>query len=88
MFNIELKHGFFIEVDERNFTLKSRYTSEKTGERATRTHGYYGSLETAIRNYIKFATIDVNDGHALELHELLEQIKAVCDETIEVLKHG
>jgi hypothetical protein len=85
---IKLKHGFFIEAEERNFTLKSKYTSEKTGETATRTHGYYSNLEGAIRNYIKIATLDVNDGHVIELHELLEQIKAVCNETIEVLKHG
>lgn len=88
MITIELRHGFFIEADERDFTLKSKYTSEKTGNMQTRTHGYYTTLEKAIRSYIKLATLDANDGHTIELHKLLEQIKAVCDETIEVLRHG
>lgn len=88
MITIELKHGFFIECEERNFTLKSKYTNQKTGEKVTRTHGYYMTLTQAIKEYIKLATLDANDGETLELHELLEKIKAVCDETIEVLKHG
>ena len=80
---IKLKYDFFIEVDEKNFTLKSEYTNKKTNEKATRTHGYYSTLDNAIKNYIKLAVLDANDGHTVELNELLEKIKAVCDETIE-----
>ena len=87
MITIELKHGFFIECEEKNFTLKSHYTNEK-GNRGIRTHGYFSTLTNAIRNYIKLATLDANDGETVELNELLAKIKAVCDETIEVLKHG
>jgi hypothetical protein len=85
---INLKHNFYIEVDERNYTLKRTYTNKKTGETATRTHGYYGSLESAIGNYIKFAALDVNDRYTMELFEYVEQVKAVCRETIEVLTKG
>ena len=58
---IKLKHNFFVEVDEKNFTLKSEYTNQKTKEKATRTHGYYSSLGSATKNYIKLATLDAND---------------------------
>ena len=84
---INLKHNFYIEVDERNYTLKSTYTNKKTKETATRTHGYYGSLESAIINYIKLATLDVNDRNTIELFEYVEQVKAVCRETIDVIKY-
>lgn len=84
---IKLKHNFFVEVDEKNFTLKSEYTNQKTKKKATRTHGYYSSLGSALKNYIKLATLDVNDNQVIELQELLEQIKIVCSETIETIKN-
>ena len=87
MTTIKLKHNFYIEVEERNFTLKSEHTNQKTNEPATRTHGYYMNLEHAIKDYIKLVALEANDGETLELHELLEKIKAVCTETIEVLKN-
>lgn len=77
---IKLKHNFFVEVDEKNFTLKSEYISKKTKKKETRTHGYYSSLESAIKNYIKLVALD--DDHTYELTELLKKIEEVCDETI------
>jgi hypothetical protein len=85
---IKLKHDFFIEVEDKNFTLKSEHPNKKTGKMATKTHGYFSTFECAIKNYIKLAALEENDGETIELHELLAKIKAVCDETIEVLKHG
>ena len=83
---IKLKHNYYIDVDEKNFTLRSEYISQKTKKKETRTHGYYSSLESALKNYIKLATLDVNDGQIIELQELLEQIKIVCEETIGTIK--
>lgn len=87
MIIIKLKHGFFIECEEKNYTLKSEYTNEK-GNQATKTHGYFSTFPAVITLYIKLAALDANDGETIELHELLDKIKAVFDETIEVLKHG
>jgi hypothetical protein len=84
---IKLKHDFFIEVEDKNFTLK-RAQANKKGILVAKTHGYFSTFESAIKNYIKLATLDATDGEIIELHELLEKIKAVCDGTIEVLKHG
>lgn len=88
MITIKLKHNFFIEVEEKNFTLKSEYISEKTKEIAIKTHGYFSTFESCIKNYIKLATLAANDGETIELNELLGKIKAVCEQTIEVLKNG
>ena len=83
---IKLKQNFFIEVDEQNYTLKSEYLNKKTEEKATRTHGYFTSFESAIQKYIKLAVLEANDGYTIELNDLLEKIKTVCEETIQAIK--
>ena len=84
MLKIKLRYNYFIEIDDKNFTLKSEHFGTK--KTMIRTHGYYPSIEVAIRNYIKLATLDVNDGQAMELQELLKKIQEVCNETVEVIK--
>lgn len=83
---IKLKHDFFIEVEEKNFTLK-RACVNKKGILVEKPHGYFSTFECAIKNYIKLAALEENDGEVIELHELVEKIKSVCDETVEVLKN-
>lgn len=85
---IKLKYDYFIEVDEYNFTLKSKRIGKKTNKETFKTHGYYPRLESALKGYIKHATLDINDGYVLELQELLEKIKTVCDETIATIKEN
>lgn len=81
---IKLKHDFFIEVEDKNFTLK-RAVVNKKGILVAKTHGYFSTFESAIKNYIKLATLDATDGETIELHELLDEVKAVCAETIAAL---
>ena len=83
---IKLDHGYFIEVDENNFTLKSKHISKKKNKEVIKIHGYYSKLENAIKNYIKLATLDITGEQIVELQELLERYKAVCDETIRLIK--
>lgn len=85
---IKLKYDYFIEADEYNFTLKSKRIKKKTNKETFKTHGYYSGLESAIKGYIKHAALDINDGYVLELQELLEKIKTVCDETIATIKEN
>ena len=82
---IKLENNFFIDVDDRNFTLKSEYINQKTDKPAIRTHGYFSNLENAVEYYIMLAALDVNDGKTIELLEYVETIKNVCKETIEVI---
>lgn len=78
---IKLKHDFFIEVEDKNFTLK-RAVANKKGILVAKTHGYFSTFESAIKNYIKLATLDATNDETIELHDILTQIKAVCAETI------
>ena len=80
---IKLKHNYFMDVDEKNFTLKSEYINQKTKEPAIKTHGYFSTLKSCLKEYIKLATLDTNE--VIELHELYHKVKAVCEETIEVI---
>lgn len=84
---IKLKHDYFIEVDEKNFTLKSEYVNQKTNEKATRTHGYFSSLESAVKKYINLAVYD-DDSYITELNDIVEKTKAVCEETLQVIKRS
>lgn len=84
---IKLKHDYFIEVDEKNFTLKSEYTNQKTGEQATRTHGYFSSLESAVKKYINLAVYG-DDDYITELNDIVEKTKAVCEETLQAIKRS
>ncbi len=88
MITIKLKHGFFIEAEEKNFTLKSEHINTKTKEPAIKIHGYYMTLEQVIKEYIKLATLDANDDETIELMKYLETYKAMQDELSEVLKNG
>lgn len=82
---IQLKHDFFIEVEEKNYTLKKAVVNKK-GILTTKTHGYFSSFECAIENYIKLAALEENENEIIKLHKLLGKIKTVCAETIEEMK--
>lgn len=80
MTTIELKNGYYIEIDERNYTLRQRFTGKtKSGEEkeSIRTHGYYGKIEQAIRRYIELCQMDVMDGERLSLEEYVKNIDQV-----------
>ena len=83
---IKLRYGYFIEVDEKNFTLKSKYINKKKNKETTKIHGYYSSFESALNKYIKLATLDVNGGAVIEMQDLLIKITTVCEETIKSIK--
>ena len=80
---IKLKHNYFIEVDDKNFTLKSDYINQKTKEPAIKTHGYFSTFKRCLKEYIKSAILDTNE--VIELHELYTKIKELCEETIGVI---
>ena len=80
---IKLKHNYFIEVDDKNFTLKSDYINQKTKEPAIKTHGYFSTFKRCLKEYIKLAILDTNE--VIELHELYIKIKELCEETIGVM---
>lgn len=80
MTTIDLKNGYYIEIDPLNYTLRQKYTGEtKSGEKkeAFRTLGYFGNVESAIMKYIELSQMDVLDGERLTLEEYVESIQKI-----------
>lgn len=80
MTTVELKNGYFIDIDPLNYTLRKRYTGQtKSGEEkeSIRTHGYYGKIEQAIMRYIELCQMDVLDGERVSLEEYVKTIEQV-----------
>ena len=81
MTTVELKGGYFVEIDPMNYTLKQKYAGKnKAGEKTEteKTCGYFGNMKTAIEKYIKLVQLDVMDGETLSLREYVKTIEQ-CD---------
>ena len=80
MTTINLKNGYYIEIDPLNYTLRQKYTGEtKSGEKkeAFRTLGHFGNTESAIRKYLELSQLDVLDGERLTLEEYVDSIQKI-----------
>lgn len=80
MTTINLKNGYYIEVDSLNHTLKQRFEGKtKYGETkdSDRTCGYFPSMIGAIEKYIKLCRLDVLDGEYMEMQEYVWQIERI-----------
>lgn len=80
MTTINLKNGYYIEVDSLNHTLKQRFQGKtKTGETkdSDRTCGYFPSMRGAIEKYIKLCRLDVLDGEYMEMQEYIRQVERI-----------
>lgn len=80
MTTINLKNGYYIEVDSLNHTLKQRFRGKtKYGEMkdSDRTCGYFPNMRGAIEKYIKLCRLDVLDGEYIEMQEYIRQIERI-----------
>ena len=80
MTTIELKNGYYIEIDPMNYTLKQRYTGTgKNVEKkeAEKICGYFGKIRTVIEKYIFLVQLDVMDGERLSMAEYVKTIEQV-----------
>ncbi len=84
MVQIDLKNGYYVEIDTMNYTLKQRYTGkDKTGKdkAATRTCGYFSNMKDVMKQYLFQVQLDVLEGERMALSqyiEAIEQINAVA----------
>ena len=86
---IKLTNGFYIEVDEMNYTLKRKYvTEDKEGKPkdVEKTIGYYSSLDGAIKRYITLNQIVLNSREAMELDEFVKSIERINNEALRQFK--
>lgn len=80
MTTINLKNGYYIEIDNLNHTLKQRFQGKtKSGETkdSDRTCGYFPNMRGAIEKYIKLCRLDVLDGEYMEMQEYIRQIERI-----------
>lgn len=86
---IELGNNYFIVVDPLNCTLKQYYTSKnKEGVEVQRekTHGYYSSVESAIKKYLELNQIDNMTGMVMDLDEYLKMIESVNMQAVKAIQ--
>lgn len=89
MTTIELRDGYFIEVDEMNATLKKKYIFKKKDgveKEGVKTIGYYPKPIDAIERFICLNRLDKMDGMELSISEYVNELKKADKEVIEFLK--
>ena len=86
---ITLTNGYFIEVDERNYTLKQKYlgkTKDGESKETERICGYYGKLDHAIEEYLKANQEDRGDDQAMDMEEYAQFVSQVNKAAVEAIK--
>lgn len=87
MTTINLKLGYFIEMESMCYTLKQKYKGKdrKGNEKgAERSIGYFGSMRHAIERYLKEVTSDTLDGEKMDLKEYAKRV----DQAVSLAVHG
>lgn len=73
---IHVIDGYFIEVDDKNFTLKlDTGRLNKKGKPIVNDIGYYSTVEAAVNKVIQLAVMYEND--RLTLKEYIEKLREV-----------
>ena len=88
MTKIELREGYFIEVDEMNATLKQRNTGKKKdgGEKESeKIIGYYSKPTDALERFVVLNRIDKMEGMELSIGEYVNELKKADKEVLEFL---
>ena len=86
---INLINGFYIETDNRNFTLKQKYIgTRKDGikKEAVKIHGHYGSLEKALEAFLKLYQIDRGARFSVDLMSYASLVEQSNKEAVRALK--
>lgn len=87
---IEIEKDLFLESDERQFILR-KYGKESVNDKGeiTRSYtplGHYGSVEGALRGYLKRATRQSNATSFKELVEDVKRVEAKIDSILEEVR--
>ena len=93
MTKIVLNGGFFIEVDDMNYTLKQEYKGKKRdGSKrvGTKTFGYYGRIDRLYQAYLKAFQEQEMEGMTVNLEAYLNLVeisnKKASEGLLEVFK--
>ena len=86
---IILINGYYIETDNRNFTLKQKYIGTRkdgTRKEAVKIISHCGSLEQALESFLKLYQIDRGARFAVDLMSYADFIKQSNKEAVQALK--
>ena len=86
---ISLINGYYIEVSNRNFTLRQKYVgTSKDGNKKeySKIIIYCGSLEQAIETFLRLNQIDLGAKLAVDLMEYVNLVDQSNKEAVQALK--
>ena len=86
---ITLANGYYIDVDERNYTLKQKYENKtKDGElkEIERTCGYFGKLDHALEEFLKANQLDISTDQKMDMEEYAQFVSQVNKAAVEAIK--
>ena len=86
---INLINGFYIETDNRNFTLKQKYIGTRkdgTKKESVKIISHCGSLEQALEAFLKLYQIDRGARFAVDLMVYASLVEQSNKEAVRALK--
>ena len=86
---INLINGFYIETDNRNFTLKQKYIGTRkdgTKKESVKIISHCGSLEQALEAFLKLYQIDRGARFAVDLMSYVSLVEQSNKEAVRALK--
>ena len=86
---ITLINGFYIETDNRNFTLKQKYIGKRkdgTKKDAVKIICHCGSLEQALETFLRMNQIQQESKLAFDLMEYANYIEQSNKDAVQALK--
>lgn len=82
---INLINGYYIEIDEYNFTLKQKYqgtTKDGTPKESEKICGYFNKLDGAVDKFIKLNQINEMSKLSLDLREYVKKVKELNEKAV------
>lgn len=86
---ISLINGYYIEVNNRNFTLKQKYIGKRkdgTKKEAVNIISHCGSLEQALETFLRMNHIPHDSKLAVDLMEYVNLVERSNKESVQALK--
>ena len=86
---INLINGFYIETDNRNYTLKQKYIGTRkdgTKKESVKIISHCGSLEQALEAFLKLYQIDRGARFAVDLMSYASLVEQSNKEAVRALK--
>lgn len=86
---INLINGFYIETDNRNFTLKQKYIGTRkdgTKKESVKIISHCGSLEQALETFLRMNQIPHDSKLAVDLMEYVNLVEQSNKEAVRALK--